>query len=297
MPFDLDLTLNVLYPAASAAYLVMNGTTTGLSLPPGYTVVGQIVADPQSAANVMAQAPPDQQRIPNRMVAESNIFGLVARSADGRTAIVAIRGTMTIWEWIGDFDAAPVPWFSNPSVGLVHQGFQLTYEHICKSLRGLLQSGCTGVQKIFVTGHSLGGALAVLAAYDICASIQPGVSTEVYTFAGPRAAAPNFVGKFNTSVPVRYRIVNFMDVVPQVPVPPLYQHIGASTEEIVVHGGFKPLDVTYAHHLTTYLAGLQKLQQPAVSASTPIQAPDAVANTAYAVPPPAAAAPAAPKGI
>ena len=28
---------------------------------------------------------------------------------------------------------------------------------------------------------------------------------------------------------------------------------------IMVYGGFRPLDVTYAHHLTTYLAGLQKL--------------------------------------
>jgi hypothetical protein len=64
MPFDLDLTLNVLYPAANAAYLVMNGTTAGLSLPPGYTVVGQIVADPQSAANVMAQAPPTSSASP-----------------------------------------------------------------------------------------------------------------------------------------------------------------------------------------------------------------------------------------
>jgi triacylglycerol lipase len=204
---------------------------------------------------------------------------------------------MTIWEWIGDFDAAPVPWFSNSSIGYVHQGFQLTYEHICKSLRALLQGGCTGVQKIYVTGHSLGGALAVLAAYDICAAIQPGVSIEVYTFAGPRTAAPDFVGKFNTAVPMRYRIVNFMDVVPQVPVPPLYQHIGASAEEIVVHGGFKPLDVTYAHHLTTYLAGLQKLQQPAVSAAIPAQMPDASANYANSGTPPTSAPPSAPKGM
>jgi triacylglycerol lipase len=300
MPFDLDLTLNVLYPAANAAYLIMNGTNIGLSLPPGYTVVGQILADPQSAAHVMAQAPPDQQRIPNSMVAESNIFGLVARSPDGATAIVAIRGTKTVWEWIGDFDAAPVPWFSNPSAGLVHMGFQLTYEHICKSLRALLQ-GCNGVQKVFVTGHSLGGALAVLAAYDIVADILPAVHVEVYTFAGPRAGAPEFVGKFNALVPVRYRIVNFMDAVPQVPVPPLYQHVGTATEEVLVHGGFKPLDITYAHHLTTYLAGLQKLQQPAVAALTPIQAvDDEPAGFAYAAPPPmaaAAAAPGAPKGM
>jgi hypothetical protein len=92
-----------------------------------------------------------------------------------------------------------------------------------------------------------------------------------------------------------------MDAVPQVPVPPLYQHVGTATEEVLVHGGFKPLDITYAHHLTTYLAGLQKLQQPAVAALTPIQAvDDEPAGFAYAAPPPmaaAAAAPGAPKGM
>jgi len=30
-------------------------------------------------------------------------------------------------------------------------------------------------------------------------------------------------------------------------------------QEQEVHGGFKPLDIVYAHRLTTYLAGLQKL--------------------------------------
>ena len=32
-----------------------------------------------------------------------------------------------------------------------------------------------------------------------------------------------------------------------------------SRQETLVHGGFKPLDVTYAHHLTTELNGLQEL--------------------------------------
>jgi triacylglycerol lipase len=235
-----------------------------------------ILADPQSAAHVMATASPDQQRIPNNMVAESNIFGLVARSNDGSTAIVAIRGTKTIWEWIGDFDAAPVPWFPNPSAGFVHLGFQLTYEHICTSLRSLLQQGCPGVQKIFVTGHSLGGALAVLAAYDMAVSMDPAVPIEVYTFAGPRTAGLDFAASFNKAVSVHYRIVNFMDVVPQVPLPPVYEHVGSPADEVLVRGGFRALDVTYAHHLTTYLAGLQQLRSTsgtATSGATPVPSP------------------------
>jgi triacylglycerol lipase len=260
MAFDITSALSVMYPAANAAYLIMNVPQPPLQLPLGYALTGPIMADPLRAAHAMAQADPDQQRIPNSMVAESSIFGLVAWNAVTRTAIVAIRGTKTIWEWIGDFDAAPVPWFPDPSAGRVHMGFQLVYEHICSSLRDLLNTGCPGVEKILVTGHSLGGTLAVLAAFDIFENMGLGIVPELYTFAAPRTGDPAFIGRFDAAIKDCYRLVNFMDVVAQVPLPPVYIHAG---QEILVHGGFKPLDITYAHHLTTYLAGLRKLQGPA----------------------------------
>jgi triacylglycerol lipase len=260
MAFDIDCAIDVLYPAANAAYLIMNVPQPPLQLPPGYALVGPILADPLQAAPAMAQADPDQQRIPNSMVAESSIFGLVAWNAATKTAMVAIRGTKTIWDWIGDFDAAPVPWFYDPAAGLVHMGFQLVYEHIRPNLRDLLNTGCPGVERILITGHSLGGAVAFLAAFDIFEDMGLGIVPELYTFAAPRTGDPAFVGRFNASIEVCYRVVNFMDVVPQLPLPPLYIHVG---QEVLVHGGFKPLDITYAHHLTTYLAGLQKLEVPA----------------------------------
>ena len=269
MAFDLGFALNVMYPAATAAYQVMNIPQPPLMLPEGFVLVGPILADPVGAAHQMAQATPDQQRIPNAMVAESSIFGLVAWSAASKTAMVAIRGTKTVWEWIGDFDAAPVPWFQDASVGEAHQGFQLVYEHICSSLRTLLHGGCQGATRVLVTGHSLGGAVAVLAAFDILKNLGLGVTPELYTFAGPRVTGPTFAALLNKSLPAFYRIVNFMDVVPQVPVPPIFTHGGVET---LVHGGFRPLDVTYGHHLTTYLTGMQLLQgQP----SAPVPAPPA----------------------
>lgn len=285
-PADIGFLTNVMYPAANAAYLIMSLPQPPLHLPPGYAVVGSIVADPLAAAHAMSLAHPDQQRISNSMVSESSIFGLVAWNAATRTAIVAIRGTKTIWDWIGDFDAAPVPWLPDVGAGLVHMGFQVVYEHMCRSMRELLKSGCAGVQRILVTGHSLGGGVAVLAAFDILKASGLGITPELYTFAGPRVGAPDFVGHVNAAIPVFYRVVNFMDVVPQVPVPPLYVHGG---QEVLVHGGFRPLDVTYAHHLTTYLSGLLKLQPGAV-------VPPAVAVPGAAAPGAAAPGATAPGG-
>jgi predicted lipase len=203
----------------------------------------------------MAVADPKQQRIVNSALTESNIFGLVAWNGATKTAMVAFRGTATIWDWIDDIDAVPVPYLAVPGSGMVHMGFQLVYEHIRGSMAQLL-AGCAGVQNVMVTGHSLGGSLAVLGGFQITKALTPGIVPLMYTFAGPRVGAADFAGKFNAAIPVCNRIVNFMDVVPQVPLPPVYEHVG---QETLVHGGFKPLDIAYAHHLTTYLTGLQKL--------------------------------------
>lgn len=254
---EIDSIVNLMYPAANAAYLIMNLPTPPLSLPDGYQIVGPIKADPVAAARMMALAHPDQQRIANATVAESSIFGLVAYHAAAKSAIVAIRGTKTIWEWIEDADAAPIPYIPDPSVGFVHMGFYLVYEHICKSVETLLRQGNVPIERLYVTGHSLGAAAAVLCGFDITHRMRLGATPEVYTFAGPRVGDPKFASSFAGAVKTCGRVVNFMDVVPQVPLPPLYQHVG---QEMLVHGGFRPLDVTYAHHLTTYLAGLRQLQ-------------------------------------
>jgi predicted lipase len=253
---DVPFIINVIYPAASSAYTIMNIPTPLLSLPPGYELMGAINADPRRAASAMLTATPNQQRIVNTMLSESSIFGLVAWNADEKTSMVAIRGTKTIWEWIEDLDAAPVPYIPCPEAGLVHMGFQLVYEHIRDNVTSLLKAKCAGAKRILVTGHSLGAAVAVLCGFDIAKNMKLGPIPELNTFAGPRAGAPDFSANFNALVPECTRVVNFMDVVPQVPLPPLYEHVGT---ELLVHGGFRPLDVTYAHHLTTYLNGLQKL--------------------------------------
>ncbi|HWE52960.1 MAG TPA: lipase family protein [Bryobacteraceae bacterium] len=261
MGFDKTFAVNVMYPCASGAYLVMNLPTPPLALPPGFALCGLISANPQHAAAAMAVADPDHQRLANKMVQESSIFGFVAWDAVNQAAIVAIRGTQTIWDWMDDVDAAPVPCLAVPGAGLVHMGFQLVHEHIHLSIKDLLTKNCQGAKTIWITGHSLGGALAVLCAYDLLKNLNLGgpagsLVPKLYTFAGPRTLDPAFAAKFNTEIPDCNRIVNFMDVVPQVPVPPVYKHVGAET---LVHGGFRPLDITYAHHLTTYLAGMNSL--------------------------------------
>jgi len=268
MPLDPQFAINVIFPAASAAYLIQ--TVPAPMLPAGYTLVKAIDADMQQAAPAIALAIAQNQtahlKIVHAMLAESNIFGLVAWNVAEKTALVAFRGTQTVQEWIADVDAIAVPYLAVPGAGLVHMGFQLVYEHVRKNTAQILVNGCAGAQRILVTGHSLGGALAVLAAYDIAKNSPLGKTPEVYTLAGPRTGAPDFAGKFNAQIKTCERVVNFMDMVPQVPLPPVYEHVG---EAININGGFRPLDPAYAHALTTYLAGLHKLQPVGQAAVKP----------------------------
>ena len=202
MAFDKNFAINVMYPLANAAYLAMNVPTPPLALPAGFAVAGLIQANAADAAVAMNAASPDHQRLANIMVAESSIFGLVGWNAATRTAIVAIRGTKTIWDWLADIDAAPIPYLPNLGAGFVHMGFQLVYEHIRASISSLLRTNCPGIQTIWVTGHSLGGALAVLGAFDIFKNASLGPVPQLYTFAGPRTGAPDFATSFNAVIPV-----------------------------------------------------------------------------------------------
>jgi predicted lipase len=251
MPFDPRFMIDVIYPAATSSYLMM--TVHAPPLPAGYTLVGAIEADPRAATTVAALTDAKLHEIAAGMLSESKVFGLVAWNEAAKTALVAFRGTQSIWDWINDLDAIAIAYMAVAGSGHVHMGFQLVYEHVRQSVAKLLAT-CKGVQRILVTGHSLGAAVAILSGFELAKTT--GIATELYTLAGPRTGAPDFSGAYRVVVPICYRVVNFMDVVPQVPLPPLYKHAG---EEVLVYGGFKPLEVAYAHRLTTYLAGLQKL--------------------------------------
>ena len=78
---ELQLMMQVMLPAAQAAYSVTSVPTPNLVLGAGYTSVGLIMADPWKAIPAMAQATPDAQRVAQKMVIESSIFGLVAWNA------------------------------------------------------------------------------------------------------------------------------------------------------------------------------------------------------------------------
>jgi triacylglycerol lipase len=106
----------------------------------------------------------------------------------------------------------------------VHAGFHRALDEIWSGLHEYLESiRSEGSGKtIWFTGHSLGAALATLAADRFGA----GKSSGLYTFGSPRVGDNVFKASF--AVPC-YRFVNNTDVVPHLPPPSLlakYAHVG-----------------------------------------------------------------------
>jgi hypothetical protein len=94
--------IDVMYPAATSAYLMM--TVHAPPLPAGYTLVGAIEADPRAAVTAAGLTDAKLHEIAAGMLSESKVFGLVAWNDAEKTALVAFRGTQSIWDWINDLD-------------------------------------------------------------------------------------------------------------------------------------------------------------------------------------------------
>lgn len=153
--------------------------------------------------------------------------GFVFTGADA--CIVAFRGTeSTLEDWLTDADARQLqsPW-GKEDESMIHRGFHTALDHVWSDV---LNHVSRAALPVWFTGHSLGGALAVLAAYRLEAIEKAGVRVAgVYTFGQPRVGNVAWTKSFPVELEQRiFRYINDRDIVPLVP-PPLpveYHHIG-----------------------------------------------------------------------
>lgn len=245
--FSPSYARDVVLPLASAAYTVMSGAAP--TLPPGFSQTALIKADQAHLAALPEQHPA------TAMAKDTNVFGLMGRDTTSGTAFIAFRGSSDVADWIADFDFIPAPYAPVAGFGQVHAGFQDIYGCVRASIAANLPAATTGCSQILITGHSLGAALAVLAAPDVAQGMPPNaLEPRLTTFGGPRVGVPDFKAAFDAAIECCYRVVNFLDIVPLVPPAP-YVHVGA---EIAVDSG-GAIDIGWRHSLAAYHAGLSAL--------------------------------------
>lgn len=248
MAFDASFARDVVLPLATAAYTVMDGSAP--ALPSGFVQTSLI-----QASGVVLAAMINPHPAVTAMTKDTNIFGLMGHNATSRTAFLSFRGTSDVADWVADLDAVPENYRPLAGFGQVHDGFQDVYETIRTSIAADLAAATAGCDQILVTGHSLGAALAVLAAPDIFKNMPPNtIEPRLITFAGPRVGLTDFAAAFNATIESCFRVVNFLDIVPHVPPSP-YVHVGS---QITVDSG-GPIDIGWRHSLAAYRDGLSAL--------------------------------------
>ncbi|DBA92558.1 TPA: hypothetical protein ACH3X1_002782 [Trebouxia sp. C0004] len=147
------------------------------------------------------------------------------------TIVLAFRGTASMTNALSDLQAWRVAhppvrghnWlFSRP---LVHVGFLRSWlagafsDKVVNRTMEVVNTRkpASGKLQILIAGHSLGGALATLAAYDIRKQLQANGKQDVevmcYSFGAPRTGNHAFAADYNRVVPNTWSIINGQDVV------------------------------------------------------------------------------------
>lgn len=145
-----------------------------------------------------------------------------ASDPDSPVAVLSFRGTepSQVLDIMSDLDCRKVRYAG----GHVHNGFYEAYSSVQGQITDLVQA-LPGDCPLYVTGHSLGGALATIAAYDIDANIRR--VQAVMTFGSPRVFDNRMANIFAIALSGRYyRIFNRSDVVARVPTIFRWKHVG-----------------------------------------------------------------------
>ena len=145
-----------------------------------------------------------------------------------KMAILAFRGTeQKLSDWLTDVDIEHTPpaWDSDAEFK-VHKGFNGALDSVWREIMETLDQA--GVLKagmpIWLTGHSLGGALAALGALRLASQLEGEdircIIGGVYTFGQPRVGDQGCADALDKAFPSRYfRSINNRDVVPRIPFP------------------------------------------------------------------------------
>ncbi len=144
-----------------------------------------------------------------------------------QTCILAFRGTQPdkIADWLCDMDCGFVP-APVGMVGRVHVGFLNALNSIWLDLWTTLRTE-RGTRGLWITGHSLGGALAVLATARLHFTKHQPING-LYTYGQPRVGDKEFCACFDEGFGNNaFRFVNFHDIVPRIPLRLMgYEHQG-----------------------------------------------------------------------
>ncbi len=203
-------------------------------------------------------------------------------ASKNKRTIVAFAGTDDLEDWKNNAKTWSEP-IHDPICNKqirVHDGFQNTatavYEQNNKALLSYLKKLTQQGQHIYITGHSLGGALATIVSYQLKIT-EPSLNiVGIYTYGQPYTGDDDFQGCYDAQLKNKtFRFVDDKDVIPKARLDNSYRHVGhflffngngeLMTYKPVNYAGdfldFVQSDLLDAHSMTQYLKNLEKNKQ------------------------------------
>lgn len=187
-------------------------------------------------------------------------------------SILVFRGTQRTAEWVGNIYAVQQPYLdpsTGESLGNIHSGFRRIADSIISPLAVDAVKQINPTKPCYVSGHSLGAALATVLALDIALAVpelQPQLQT--YVYASPRVGDPEFVSSYAKILPNSFRITNLADSIPMMPPTKLraeFVHVGEEWA-FLSQGG----DILPNHIVDTYRRAVNAEAESNQSRSFPI---------------------------
>lgn len=190
-----------------------------------------------------------------------------------RSLYLSFRGTDNVLNGLADVDIFMTNLADSPAAALVHAGFAKEYMSLEPEILSVIDPST--FDRIVLTGHSLGGAMATIGAVSLRAKF-PTTQIEVFTVGCPRVGNSAFAEYYNSVTTRSVRWTNFEDPIPlTTPIGDRFIHVHDSYTIDVTLGiertkdpeSFRERTVTafqdvnlrdpiFGHHLALYLSRL-----------------------------------------
>ncbi|WP_078547613.1 lipase family protein [Litchfieldia alkalitelluris] len=189
-------------------------------------------------------------------------FGFILEKDD--SVITAFRGTDSDPDWISDAEVfqSSFPYSTDKKL-LVHDGFLSIYQSCRDEILKSYSTVSKNNKKLFITGHSLGAAIATLHALDTAMNTDF-KDVNVINFASPRVGNQEFANNYNQLINKSTRFVNQDDIIPLLPPEKIqcpftkkdwkYSHVDSPLNFRIQTGS-----LAGNHALTTYKEGVKLL--------------------------------------
>ncbi len=154
-----------------------------------------------------------------------------ATSVGNKDLYIAFRGTELTWDNLKE-DLSPSLIMFPPVANIdlrTDYGFTTAWMSVRQQVFDIVDK--TQPNRLYITGHSLGAALATLCAFDLKYHI-PDLDPILYNFGSPRVGDYGFAYHFGKIIDKCYRIQNKNDPVPRLPT--TYEDYEHVKEEILI---------------------------------------------------------------